>query len=150
MKPLRSLGERGVSSIFGIVLLGVMMLGSAGLFYAVRNDAASTQRYEDEVRLRLTAKSAVERAAVSFESGGERAHTDVDALKEKLVLSEESADDITCRVVAYPEDGELIVSATASMEPSGRRFATKEYQRVRAHLRKSEGGDHYVWLGWTP
>lgn len=148
---MKHLGEQGVSSLLGIVLLGVMMLGTAGLFYAVRNDATASQRYEDEVRLRLAAKSAVEREAVTFERGGERAHMDDRQWTEHVTLSEETAgDDISCRVVAYWEQGELIVSATASMEPTGRRFSTKEYQRVRARLQKSEEGDHYVWLGWTP
>ena len=40
---MRQLDERGVSSVLGIVMLGVMMLGAAGLFYAVRNDAVSSQ-----------------------------------------------------------------------------------------------------------
>lgn len=148
---MRGLGERGASSVLGIVLLGVMMLGGAGLFYAIRNDATASQRYEDEVRLRLTAKSAVERAALSFERGGERAHTKLDALHDNLVVSEETgADGIACRVLAYEEQGELILSATASKEPEGQRFAATEYQRVRAHLRAAEGEDHYVWMGWTP
>lgn len=148
---MKYLGEQGVSSILGIVLLGVMMLGSAGLFYAVRNDAMVSQRYEDEVRLRLAAKSAVEREAVTFERGGERARMDANQLKEQVALSETVVDHgISCRVVAYMEQGELIISATASMEPKGRRLSTKEYQRVRARLQKSEEGDHYVWLGWTP
>lgn len=148
---MKHLGERGAFSMLGIVLLGVMMFCGTGLFYAVRNDATASERYEDEVRLRLTAKSAIEREAVQFERGGRRARDVVHAKSDKEILSETTEEQgISCRVVAYAEEGELILSATASMEPQGRRFSAKEYQRVRAHLRKSEEGDQYVWLGWTP
>lgn len=150
MKLREHLDERGFGSIFGIVLLGVMMLGGAGLAYAVRNDATASMQYEDEVRLRLAAESAVERAALSFERGGARAGMDADDLGDPLVLVEtEPEPGMTCRVTAQAEQGEIILSATTSKEPQGRRFAAKASQRACAHLGATEEGG-YVWLGWIP
>lgn len=150
---MRGLGERGVSSMFGLVLLGVMLLSAAGLLYAARNAAESARRYEDEVRLQLAAESAVERAALLFESGGTRRETNLETMPERMekeeLFREHPAEHITCSASAYREDQELVISATAWMETQGHRFEdVPEYQRARAHLRKK--GDHYVFLGWIP
>ncbi|WP_294154517.1 hypothetical protein [uncultured Selenomonas sp.] len=60
---MRRLGENGMASVFGLVMLGVMVLAAMGVFAVERNEAYATQRYEDEVRLRLAARSEVERAS---------------------------------------------------------------------------------------
>lgn len=150
---MKRLGEGGATSLFGILLLGVMLLGATGLLYAARNDAEAVRRYESEVRLRLAAESAVERVATSFESGGDWEHMKLEDLPEKAERREWQTEcleeDVACTVYLYREEQELVLSATAERVAKGGRFPSiPEYQRVRAHLKKA--GDHYVWLGWIP
>ena len=159
---MRHLGERGMSSLFGLVMLGVMILAAAGLLAVERNEAYATRRYEDEVRLRLVARSEAERAALLFEKGGEEAGMTEAGLAEekngKNKLAEGvTTDGISYHVMAHFEKGtrsgerELMIAATTSMDASARRIPQmKSYMRVRAHLAPSKEGKYYVWLGWVP
>jgi len=159
---MRRIGEHGMSSLVGLAMLGVMLLAAAGLFAIERNETYATQRYEDEVRLRLAARSWAECKAIEFEKGGKRAENAdddiVNAPDKKLDLGGgETADGISYHAVAYFERGvrsgkdELVVSATAQKESRERRFpVVKRYMRARAHLTRSQEGKHYVWLGWVP
>ncbi|MDD6697762.1 MAG: hypothetical protein PUE51_05395 [Veillonellaceae bacterium] len=150
---MRWLGESGMASVFGLVMLGVMVLAAMGVFAVERNEAYATQRYEDEVRLRLAARSEVERAALQFEKGGGK--TDVTEASLGGKKEEDSPvtrpDGIMYQTRVYFEKGELMVSATAWLAADEPRFSLmKSYVRARAHLARSQEGAYYVWLGWVP
>ena len=150
---MRRLGENGMASVFGLVMLGVMVLAAMGVFAVERNEAYATQRYEDEVRLRLAARSEVERAALQFEKGGGKTDVTEASLggKKEEFPPETRPDGITYQTRAYFEKGELMVSATTWMASDEPRLPSmKSYVRARAHLARSQEGAYYVWLGWVP
>ena len=55
--------ERGMTSVLGMMILGIMLLAACGLLTLERQQAQAGRGYEDEVRLRLLAQSEAERAA---------------------------------------------------------------------------------------
>ena len=57
--------ERGMTSLVGMMLLGVMLLAACGLLTLERQAAQEGRGYEAEVRLRLLAQSEAERAALA-------------------------------------------------------------------------------------
>lgn len=147
---MRRRGERGMSSIVGMFLLGVMLFAGLGLLTLERQAARAGIGYEDEVRLRLLAQSEAERLAVTFERGGARAGAILTAKGTVLAQQETARDGLSCVTRAYGKDGELIVSALASCSNEDRLLSIGSYVRAKAHLRKGEEGEGYVWLGWLP
>ncbi|MDY6267813.1 MAG: hypothetical protein SPL39_02420 [Selenomonadaceae bacterium] len=162
---MRNDGERGVSSLFGLAMLGIMLLAAMGLLAVERNESYATHQYESEVRLRLAAQSEAERAALQFEQHGKRAGMTEDSLASapdvkdgKWEVACDTRDDgVAYRVMAYFEPGvrsndhELMIAATTWFATEEFHFPlVKSYVRVRAHLVKSKEGEYYVWLGWVP
>lgn len=147
---MRRRSERGMSSVAGVFLLGVMLFAALGLLTLERQAARAGIGYEDEVRMRLLAQSEAERMAVTFEPGGARAGTVAGG--NGRILAEEvcGKDGISCVTRAYLQDGELVISALATRENGDRLLPIASYLRAKGHMRKREKGEGYVWLGWMP
>lgn len=147
--------ERGMTSLVGMMLLGVMLLAACGLLTLERQAAQEGRGYEAEVRLRLLAQSEAERAAVQLEAGGALAGLEMTRAGCTLLPERMTDDGCKVSVQAFPEDlrtpqnGKIVVTAHA-MAPRGedRVLPVRSELRVRARMRK--GDDGYVWLGWMP
>ncbi len=147
--------ERGMTSVLGMMMLGIMLLAACGLLTLERQQAQAGRGYEDEVRLRLLAQSEAERAASQLEAGGARAEEVIPRGGCSLVVERSTEDGCRVSVQARPEDmrepGNGMIVVTAHVVAAGgkdRVIPARSELRVRARMRKEGAG--YVWLGWMP
>lgn len=134
-------GERGVTSLLALCLIGVVLLAALGLAYAERAAMQATRDYETEVRLALLAESSAARAAATFAPGGVRAQQG--GFAGELVLDTAREGELTCQTIAQCEPQGLVITALAEGAGTRGLARTKGYQRVRLLLKKKEEGNGY-------
>ncbi len=140
--PDRKVSEEGFLSILGCCLLTAVVFCGMALTGLARNEAASLNRCQAEVRLYYAAKSCMEEAVVSLEKQQIKDASDrfQDTVK---ILETHFSERIDVQVFAREKDGAILLMSRAGIADLD---GWPAYQALYGYMTKES--DHYVWAGW--